>query len=98
MGPMRTAPAQHGTAQHSTAQLADCRQLCADELLLPAVWNPPNAEPIVMERVASDVECRPEGPLSWIHTKVGRPQLPTPGSSMRLGHATSCRGLIMGAL
>ena len=35
-----------------------------------SVYNPPNAEPLVMERVASDWEARQDGPATWIHTKV----------------------------
>lgn len=34
------------------------------------VFNPPNAEPIVMERITSDLESRPGGPTCWIHTKA----------------------------
>ncbi|GAB4814314.1 hypothetical protein N2152v2_001360 [Parachlorella kessleri] len=34
------------------------------------VFNPPNAEPIVMERITSDYESRQGGPASWIHTKA----------------------------
>lgn len=34
------------------------------------VFNPPNAEPIVMERVTSDIESRLGGPACWIHTKA----------------------------
>jgi hypothetical protein len=35
------------------------------------VFNPPNAEPIVMERITNEHESRQGGPVSWIHTKVG---------------------------
>lgn len=30
-----------------------------------AVFNPPNAEPIVMERITSDTESRQGGPACW---------------------------------
>ena len=33
------------------------------------VYNPPNAEPLVLERVTEDVDARQGGPTSWIHTK-----------------------------
>eukprot|EP00887_Chlorella_sp_A99_P004932 scaffold4.g4932.t1 len=35
-----------------------------------SVYNPPNAEPLVLERVASDHESRQGGPAGWIHTKA----------------------------
>lgn len=35
-----------------------------------SVFNPPNAEPLVLERVPSDVEARQGGPVAWIHTKA----------------------------
>lgn len=38
-----------------------------DQLL--AVENPPHAEPVVLERVPSDDDARPDGPLAWMHTK-----------------------------
>lgn len=34
-----------------------------------SVYNAPNAEPLVLERVANDLEARTGGPISWIHTK-----------------------------
>lgn len=34
------------------------------------VYNPPNAEPLVLERIATDQEARPGGPATWIHTKA----------------------------
>lgn len=34
------------------------------------VYNPPNAAPIVLERVPKEHECYPGGPASWMHTKV----------------------------
>ncbi len=34
------------------------------------VYNPPNAAPIVLERVTGEHECYPGGPASWVHTKV----------------------------
>jgi hypothetical protein len=34
------------------------------------VFNPPNAQPLVLERVPSDTEARQGGPAAWIHTKV----------------------------
>lgn len=34
------------------------------------VFNPPNAVPLVLERVADDEISRPGGPLAWIHTKA----------------------------
>jgi hypothetical protein len=37
-----------------------------------SVFNPPNAEPLVLERVPSELEGRPGGPAAWIHTKVGK--------------------------
>lgn len=39
-----------------------------DEFL--AVYNPPNAQAIILERVPSDTESRAGGPTAWIHTKV----------------------------
>jgi hypothetical protein len=35
------------------------------------VHNPPNAEPLILERVVSEAESRPNGPVAWMHTKVG---------------------------
>lgn len=35
-----------------------------------AVYNPPNAEPLVLERVTDDLEGRQGGPATWIHTKA----------------------------
>jgi hypothetical protein len=35
-----------------------------------AVYNPPNAAPIVLERVTSDYESRPGGPAAAVHTKA----------------------------
>jgi broad specificity phosphatase PhoE len=34
------------------------------------VFNPPNAEPLVLERVPTDTEARQGGPATWIHTKA----------------------------
>eukprot|EP00208_Stichococcus_sp_RCC1054_P002445 CAMPEP_0206143802 /NCGR_PEP_ID=MMETSP1473-20131121/21850_1 /ASSEMBLY_ACC=CAM_ASM_001109 /TAXON_ID=1461547 /ORGANISM="Stichococcus sp, Strain RCC1054" /LENGTH=483 /DNA_ID=CAMNT_0053539373 /DNA_START=173 /DNA_END=1621 /DNA_ORIENTATION=+ len=34
------------------------------------VYNPPNAEPLVLERVPHETEARTGGPASWIHTKA----------------------------
>lgn len=34
------------------------------------VFNPPNAEPLVLERVPNDWEARQGGPCAWIHTKA----------------------------
>jgi len=34
------------------------------------VYNPPNAQPLVLERVASEEAARPGGPTTWIHTKA----------------------------
>ncbi|KAK9805474.1 hypothetical protein WJX72_000323 [[Myrmecia] bisecta] len=34
------------------------------------VFNPPNAEPLILERVPADSEARAGGPVSWIHTKA----------------------------
>jgi broad specificity phosphatase PhoE len=34
------------------------------------VYNPPNAEPLVLERVTSPHASRPGGPATWIHTKA----------------------------
>ncbi|KAI3434838.1 hypothetical protein D9Q98_002893 [Chlorella vulgaris] len=39
-----------------------------DEFL--AVYNPPNAQAIILERVPSDTESRAGGPTAWIHTKA----------------------------
>jgi broad specificity phosphatase PhoE len=39
-----------------------------DEFL--AVFNPPNATPIILERFCSDVEGRNGGPAAWMHTKA----------------------------
>jgi len=38
-----------------------------DQLL--CVQNPPKAEPLVLERVPSDEDARPDGPVAWMHTK-----------------------------
>ena len=35
-----------------------------------AVYNPPNAVPIRLERVTSDYESRPGGPAAAVHTKA----------------------------
>lgn len=35
-----------------------------------SVFNPENAEPLVLERVPSEQEAAPGGPLSWVHTKA----------------------------
>ncbi|KAL4428501.1 hypothetical protein ABPG75_002590 [Micractinium tetrahymenae] len=35
-----------------------------------SVFNPPNAEPLMLERVPSDWEARQGGPCAWIHTKA----------------------------
>ena len=60
-----------------------------------SVFNPPNAEPLVMERVASDWEARQDGPATWIHTKVGVGAL----GSVCLGWVQCCcmRGVPGGA-
>lgn len=34
------------------------------------VYNPPNAQPIVLERITSEAESLPGGPASWLHTKT----------------------------
>uniref|UniRef100_A0A1D2AFU0 Broad-range acid phosphatase DET1 n=1 Tax=Auxenochlorella protothecoides TaxID=3075 RepID=A0A1D2AFU0_AUXPR len=34
------------------------------------VFNPPNAEPLVLERVVHGGEATPGGPAAWIHTKA----------------------------
>jgi broad specificity phosphatase PhoE len=34
------------------------------------VYNPPNAAPIVLERVSDDTSSRANGPATWIHTKA----------------------------
>lgn len=34
------------------------------------VYNPPNAEPLVLERMPTDEEARQGGPAAWIHTKA----------------------------
>ncbi|KAG1664180.1 hypothetical protein FOA52_011356 [Chlamydomonas sp. UWO 241] len=34
------------------------------------VHNPPNAEPLILERVISEAESRPNGPVAWMHTKA----------------------------
>lgn len=34
------------------------------------VYNPPNAEPLILERVPETSEARSGGPVSWIHTKA----------------------------
>ena len=34
------------------------------------VYNPPNAAPVVLERVPDDASARSNGPISWIHTKA----------------------------
>ena len=35
------------------------------------VFNPPNAEPLVLERTSAlDFTDRPGGPAAWIHTKA----------------------------
>lgn len=34
------------------------------------VYNPPNAMPLILERVTTDAESRPGGPVTWIHTKA----------------------------
>jgi broad specificity phosphatase PhoE len=34
------------------------------------VYNPPNATPIVLERVSDETSSRPNGPATWIHTKA----------------------------
>jgi broad specificity phosphatase PhoE len=34
------------------------------------VYNPPNAAPIVLERVSDDTASRTNGPATWIHTKA----------------------------
>eukprot|EP00873_Tetraselmis_striata_P000528 jgi/Tetstr1/420792/TSEL_011868.t1 len=39
-----------------------------DELL--QVQNPPHASTIVLERIPSDEEARPDGPVAWMHTKA----------------------------
>ena len=33
------------------------------------VYNPPNAAPVVLERVPDEEASRPNGPVTWIHTK-----------------------------
>lgn len=35
-----------------------------------AVYNPPNAEPLVLERVPTEAEARPGGSVAWVHTKA----------------------------
>ncbi len=32
--------------------------------------NPPNAEPLVLERVPNEQEARPGGTVAWMHTKT----------------------------
>lgn len=39
-----------------------------DEFL--RVFNPPNAEPLVLERIVHGAEARPGGAASWMHTKA----------------------------
>lgn len=34
------------------------------------VYNPPNAAPLILERIPDDGAARPGGPVSWIHTKA----------------------------
>ena len=34
------------------------------------VYNPPNAAPLVLERVSDETSSRPNGPATWIHTKA----------------------------
>lgn len=34
------------------------------------VFNPPNAEPLVLERIVHDDEAAPGGPVYWVHTKA----------------------------
>ncbi|KAL0025571.1 hypothetical protein WJX79_002535 [Trebouxia sp. C0005] len=34
------------------------------------VYNPPNAEPLILERVPENFEARSGGPVAWIHTKA----------------------------
>lgn len=34
------------------------------------VYNPPNAEPLILERVPETSEARSGGPVAWIHTKA----------------------------
>lgn len=38
--------------------------------MLPQVQNPPHASTIVLERIPSDEEARPDGPVAWMHTKA----------------------------
>jgi len=35
-----------------------------------AVYNPANAEPLVLERLPGEAEARPGGQLAWVHTKA----------------------------
>ncbi|PSC69919.1 phosphoglycerate mutase [Micractinium conductrix] len=35
-----------------------------------SVFNPPNAEPLMLERVPDGYEARQGGPVAWIHTKA----------------------------
>ncbi|KAL6759865.1 histidine phosphatase superfamily [Haematococcus lacustris] len=39
-----------------------------DEFL--CVYNPPNAEPLVMERMPNQYEAAPDGSVAWVHTKA----------------------------
>ncbi|GAX79717.1 hypothetical protein CEUSTIGMA_g7158.t1 [Chlamydomonas eustigma] len=34
------------------------------------VHNPPNAEPLVLERIPNDTEAKPGGAVAWMHTKA----------------------------